>query len=158
MRDPEEKEFEKGLRYCIRLLSLRARTEHELEVRLKERGYDEGVRHRILSRVKHDKLTDDLEFSKEWVEYRIRSARVSVNLLRAELKRKGIDERTVEEAFRDKADLLDDRKNAAGLIKEKLSGSGSGVSGDVKLKAKLYRLLVGKGYDPETAEEAVSGE
>ena len=137
----------------MRLLSLRARTGFEIESRLQEKGYSSEIIGQIVAFLKKDGLIDDLNFSKEWIEYRLNENPRGVALLRAELSKKGVSENIVEKALQAKKDDLDEKSIAVALIKNKLKRQKE--IPELKLKARLYQFLVRKGFDSETAEEAI---
>ena len=148
-----EKELERGKSYCARLLSLRPRTEKEIDTRLEGRGFSPALRGRILLSLKKAGLVDDLVFAKEWIDSRTRTSPRGRSLLAEELRKKGVSPGVIEQALSGSMDDLDERSLAAGLVKKHLQKTGQR---DIKLKAKLFRLLVSRGFDPELAEEVIN--
>jgi regulatory protein len=144
-------ELKKGKAYCLRLLSLRQRSEREIDERLKGKGYREGVRKRLLDLLKKDGLVNDRKFAEAWIDSRLRSNPKGKRVLREELKNKGIQKEIIERVFTEKAGQLDERTIAAGLIRKKLSKPGIE-------KGKLFQYLLRRGIDPEAAEEAINDE
>ncbi len=153
MDKKEERSFNKGKRYCLRLLSLRARTEREIEERLKKAGYGDHLTKKILDSLKKEDLVDDLDFAREWIDWRMRENPKGRRLLVEELRKKGIDDRVIETALEEKRVILDDVKIAQSIIENRLSAEDAGKL--EKVKAKVFRLLISKGFDPETAESVI---
>ena len=144
----------KGKSYCLRLLSLCPRTEHELRSRLKNSGYKEPGIDRILDTLKGAGLVDDLKFALEWVELRMGSSPRGARLLETELRNKGVPGTVIEEVVKKAFTVLDERTVAIDLVKEKMRGY-EGIS-DNKLKGKLFQFLLRRGFEEEMAEEAIN--
>ena len=154
-RDRDEN-LKKGKKYCLRLLASRPRSEYEIETRLKSSGYADTERGRILEELKNAGYVDDLEFAKEWISSRMRSNPRGARLLAEELKSKGVPENIIRKALTIKSGDIDERQVVLELVRGGLRTAGS--SPEVKLKAKLYRTLIRKGFDPEIIEDIVTSE
>jgi regulatory protein len=50
---------------CLRLLTARARTRAELSGQLAKRGYPDDVSDRVLDRLAHASLVDDVDFARQ---------------------------------------------------------------------------------------------
>ena len=146
-------ELKKGKAYCLRLLSLRPRSEREISTRLKGKGYGDEARKRLLDLLKRDGLVDDLKFAKNWIDSRLRANPKGKRALRQELKEKGVQKDIIEKVFSEKAPQLDEKRIAAGLIKKKLSKEKPDID-----KGRLFQYLLRRGIDPEAAEEAINDE
>jgi regulatory protein len=149
-----DKELKRGKAYCLRLLSLRPRSECEIEERLKSKGYSDKTKKQLLSLLKKDGLIDDVKYAGEWIDSRLGSNPKGKKALRIELIKKGIAREVIEQVFAEKAAVLDEKKIALGLIKKKLLKGGS--KPDKNAKGKLFQFLLRKGFDAETAEEVVN--
>jgi regulatory protein len=149
-------ELKKGKAYCLRLLSLRARTERELDTRLKGKGYTDADRKHLLDLLKGEGLVDDLKFTEQWIDSRLRENPKGKRALKEELRSKGVQDKIIEQAFSDKASQLDERALAADLVKRKISKDKR--TDQKKLKARLFQYLLRRGFDAETAEEAIDDE
>jgi regulatory protein len=149
-------ELKKGKAYCLRLLSLRPRSEREIDVRLKGKGYSGSVRKRLLDLLRSNGLVDDLKFAENWIDSRLRTNPKGKRALREELRSKGVQKEIIEEVFSKKEAQLDEKKIAADLIKKKLSKTKPGIAKPGIEKGKLFRYLMYRGIDPGTAEEAIN--
>ena len=146
-------ELKKGKAYCLRLLSLCPRSEREINTRLKDKGYGDEARKRLLDLLKLDGLIDDLKFAENWIDSRLRANPKGKRALRQELKGKGVQKEIIEKVFSEKASQLDEKTIASDLIRKKLSKSKPGID-----KGKLFQYLLRRGIDPEAAEEAIKDE
>ncbi len=95
--------FDAALRY----LSYRPRSEAELRTRLR-RKFDDSTIEQVLLKLKEQRLMDDAAFAQFWKENRQTFSPRSRRLLKLELRRKGVDLQTVDEALAG----LDDELNA----------------------------------------------
>lgn len=146
-----DKEFERGRSYCLKLLSKRARTEHEITLRLGEKGYSKSTVELLVTALKRKGLLCDARFADDWVQRRIEQSPRSRKFLASELKAKGVPESIVAESLTS-ADVPTEKELAISLMDKK---SLHGLS-EEKEKARLFRLLVGKGFDADLAEEVIN--
>src|SRR6478752_1892445 len=84
---------------CLRLLTARARTRAELAGQLAKRGYPNDVSDRVLDRLAHVGLVDDVDFAEQWVQSRRVNAGKGKRALAAELRTKGLDDEVITEAL-----------------------------------------------------------
>jgi regulatory protein len=101
-----------GQRRCLnaamRYLAYRPRSEAEVRQRLNKGGFDEGTREKALARLRELGLVDDAGFARFWKENRETFSPRSRRLTALELRRKGLDRETIEQA----TGGLDDAENA----------------------------------------------
>ncbi|UCC68926.1 MAG: regulatory protein RecX [Armatimonadota bacterium] len=133
---------------CLRLLGLRARSAGELRERLKSAGFADEVIASVLSDLGEAKLVDDEEFARSWVAGRQAAGGAGRRKLRWELRRKGISNeiiaRVVDEGIDDETEL----RQAMAVVQGRLRGQG--VEG--KARARLQRLLLGRGFEHTTVD------
>ena len=131
-----------------RLLSVRARTEHEIRDRLDTGGFEAPVIEQTVARLDELGLLDDLDFAREWI--RDRSARKSLGprALKSELALKGVGR-----------DVIDEALVAEGLDEEALAVDAASrwarkvARFPLREQAhKLKQMLLRKGFSPEAAE------
>lgn len=96
-----EDERERAMGQALLFLSYRARSEKEIRQNLKKHEYSEAAIERTLSRLRENRLADDGEFARAWVENRSAFRPRSRRALTMELRQKGLDEETVREAVSD---------------------------------------------------------
>lgn len=82
-----------------RLLSVRARTEHEVRRRLAEAGFGDAVVEQTITRLLELGLVDDLEFARAWIQERSARKSLGPRALQAELSAKGVPRDVVDEAL-----------------------------------------------------------
>ena len=76
---------------AFRYLSYRPRSEFEVKVRLRKRGFDELSIEKVLLNLREQGLVDDAAFARFWRDNRESFSPRSRAMLRRELKLKGID-------------------------------------------------------------------
>ncbi len=96
-------------------LSYRPRSEPELRIRLRRRGFTDSVIDSTIGRLRELGLMDDTAFAQFWKENRDYFSPRSQRLTRLELKRKGVADGIIDHVV----DTIDDEDNAyrAGLKK-----------------------------------------
>lgn len=94
-------EVHKATEAALGLLEVRARAARELETRLKQKGYEEGIIIQVLEKLRRLELVDDALFARQWVEARSRaegSRPMGRQRLRTELFQKGVAKEQIAEA------------------------------------------------------------
>ena len=143
----------KGKRYSLRLLTARSRSEYEVKRRLLKAGYDRTTSENVVSELKKENILNDTRFASEWVDSRLEFSPRAVEVIRAELEVKGVSDDVIGRVFEVKAEKLKDQVIARNLVKDKVA-SEKGLRGE-KLRAKVFRFLVSRGFSAELAEEMV---
>jgi regulatory protein len=136
---------EQALQYALRLISYRARSERELCQRLEQKGWDQTVIQETLDRLRQNGLLDDLQFAQDWIENRQSFRPRSARLLRQELRQKGLDEQTIQQALKE----LDEEAAAQALARrqaQRLKGAPARL-----FHQKLIAHLVRRGFSYELA-------
>lgn len=142
-RDEQETAFNRTLHY----LSFRARSEAELLTYLSEKGYSDSVSQIVMERLKAEGLISDKRFASDWIDNRVSFRPRSQFHLRAELRRKGIQDEIIDSALQ-RADL-DDLALAMEAGK-KLARRYLGSNWQ-DFRKKMIPALGRRGFDYETA-------
>lgn len=98
-RDTAEVAYEKALR----LLDYKPRTGQEIQKRLLEKGFDEGLIEDVMERLRNANLVQDQQFARMWVENRNASHPRSQRLIRYELIHKGVSDLFINNALAESA-------------------------------------------------------
>ena len=153
---PSEKTpFQRARDIAYRYLSHRARSSHEVEKRLRERGVDESTLRQVLESLQKDKYVDDRSFARQWVECRSRNRFIGPFRLLRELQEKGIGEEIRAEAVREFFRGPEEERDLALKAAEKRLRVSQGVEKE-KLKGRLSRYLTGKGFSSEAVYFAIN--
>lgn len=140
-------------RYAQLLLKYRPRSEFEIRTRLLRRHYDKSEIEDVISKLKKLDLLDDASFAKFWIQYRLSSNPRSKFLLKIELKKKGVSEKLIENAFELRTDL-DERALAYSLAQKKYRILKR-ESDLIKKKRRLYSYLQRRGFKYSLSKEVI---
>jgi regulatory protein len=140
---------------CLRLLTERARSRHELEQALRRRAVPEEAVRATVARLREVGLINDGEFAEQWVRSRHVHKGLGRHALVVELRRKGVADDVAGEALEEiDADVEESR--ARQLVERKLRGmvldSPEQRAGAVR---RLAGMLARKGYGSGIAYRVV---
>ena len=154
-RGPEADHEAVGRKILLDQLTGQARSRAELAAKLAAKHVPADVAEQLLDRFEEVGLVDDAAFAREWTQSRQASRGLARRALGMELRRKGIDPETVEEAL-DQVSGDTDRATAQALVRRKLRSLRE-VDDAVKVR-RLVGMLARKGYPAGTAYEVVREE
>ncbi len=150
--DAEEKAYERALNF----LSYRARSEHEIRVKLRDKEIPDAIITHVLDRLRERNYVNDLEFAQMWVrnreEFRPRSRRV----LQMELRQKGVAQDIIATVLTD-LDELSGALEVARKYERKLKGLES-FAARRKLMGHLGRRGYGFDVIREVTDQVVNAE
>ncbi len=106
---------------ALRLISNRPRTEKEIRERLARDEFDERIIDSILIKLRESGLVADTQYAKQWVENRNELHPRSQRLIRMELRKKGIEDETIDQVLKDSAEDPELAKQAANQYARKLT-------------------------------------
>lgn len=133
-------------------LAKRPRTEYQLREYLNRKGFPREEVDDVLKDLREVHYVDDLSFCKEYYEYGSSKGK-SINLIKYELQKNGIDGRVIEDALaaieeERNIDLQGEETRRALEMAENTARKNMG--GDTsKLPGKIGRRLKGLGYDSD---------
>lgn len=141
-REPDDRES-RARQICLRQLSLAPKTRAQLHEALTKRDIPADVAESVLSRFADVGLIDDAAFARAWVESRHYSKGLAGRALKAELRRRGVDEDDIKDAV---ATLGPDAEAEAArhLVERKLA-STKGQPAQARTR-RLAGMLARKGY------------
>jgi regulatory protein len=161
--------YAKGLRY----LAVRGRSEKEMRSYLEKavQSYLDRKRQevqeasgisavvdgsrlveKVLVQLRREGFVDDRKFAQDWVESRLRRGKRGPEVIRYELKVKGINEEIVAEVLTlSEGEGVD---SAARVLAEKYASRVKAKS-ELERKMKVKRYLLGKGFGWEVIERVV---
>jgi len=96
--------FHQCLKGAYRYLGYRPRSEAEMRQWLRRRGFGDETGERVLQELKNQRLVDDEAFARYWKENRQLHRPRSRDMVKLELKQKGIDPETADHVTRDMDD------------------------------------------------------
>jgi regulatory protein len=134
---------------AIKFISYRPRSRKEVVDNLKKHEVPEATIEEVLSRLEEIKLVDDVRFAEMWVDNRSDLRPRGRYALRAELRQKGLDDDTIEEAIAD----LDEHPLALAAAERKASRYAS--LEEHAFRQKLYGFLSRRGFSFDVIKPVV---
>jgi regulatory protein len=158
-------DFEKFYNSTLRFLSFRPRSEKEIREKLKRKKAEPLVIEKVIAKLKEQKLINDEEFARWWIEQRTSFRPRSLRLIKLELRQKGISDETVEDQISKIKDQIEnDLERAKRLVEKRikrfrnpsasLRASKFGMTREEKYQ-KLGSYLARRGFDWETIKESI---
>lgn len=95
----QEDEVKKAITAALNLLSFRPRASGELQRKLREKGYSAESAEAAIKRMLELGYLNDADFADRWIENRQEHKPRSRKLLQQELRQKGIDSDTIDDAL-----------------------------------------------------------
>ena len=137
----------------MNLLKERPFTEHELRDKLKKGYYPEAVIQVAMDYVKSFRYVDDFQFACDYIESHKET--LSRRKLECKLRDKGIDEKTIRDAFdqSNAEDPLDEEAQIRALLQKRRY---SEIAADPKEKAKTVNFLLRRGYSYGTVRKIMA--
>ena len=143
-------EFEAAYQKATRLIGYRQRTQHEVQIKLNQKGFSDEIIHQVLERLQRANLIQDQQYARMWVENRNALHPRSQRLIRFELKNKGLSEQMIDEAL---VDCEDDEKMALRAA-EDYSRKLKKTDRD-QFRKRLSAYLARMGFSYETARPVI---
>jgi regulatory protein len=140
---------------CLRLLTGQPRTRAELATALAKRGVPAEAAEQVLGRFTEVGLIDDAAFATAWVDSRHAGRGLGRRALAAELRRRGVDDRTTADAVAT-LDPGTEEATARALVRRKLR-----TGGDLTPEARARRvigMLARRGYSADLVRRLVREE
>jgi regulatory protein len=134
---------ERARSICLRLLTGTPRTRRQLADALRKREIPDEAVEQVLDRFEEVGLIDDAAFADAWVDSRHHSRGLARRALARELRTKGVDQATVDEAL-GRLDPDQEAETARALVDRRLR-STRGLPRDKRLR-RLAGMLARKGY------------
>lgn len=138
---------------ALRIVERSCKTEDEIREKLLLKEYDENSINVTVEFLKEYSLIDDEKYAKTYVKDRMK--REGKNKIKYSLKRKGINEEQILEAISN-IDSDEEEEIARKLAIKKYNVLTKRESDKLKLKQKMTRFLVSKGYNYELANRVIN--
>jgi regulatory protein len=146
MNDARQKAFERALKS----ISVRERTEHEVDEFLRRRGYEDEVIADVIGALREERLIDDAGYASRFAEDRRLLDRWGNERIARDLERRGVARELVDQALAGHG-----RDDELALAIELLDRRFPMPFDGDRERDKAWRMLVRRGYEPELAYSAV---
>lgn len=148
----EEDNYIKCKNSALRVIERTYKSEKELVDKLSLKGYDDHIIKRTINFLREYNLLNDSNYAKMYVKDRSKSQ--GKKKIKYTLIQKGIDENIIEEEL-EKLDNDEIREVVHEMALKKYRILSKRESDDYKLSQKLYRFLMGKGYEYDLIKDVV---
>ena len=145
----QEDEFHRVYERAAKLIAHRPRSETEVRRRMERQGVAPDLIERVIERLTSVGLLDDARFAQLWVENRETFRPRSRQMLRYELRQKGLDDETIAQAL----EQVDEEESARRLALQR--GRRLSRLDWPTFRRKLTGYLARRGYSYELAHRAV---
>lgn len=137
--DEKQRAYESALRF----LSYRPRSRAEVEERLEEKDVPRAVAEYVVERLQEEGYLDDDEFARFWVQNRESFKPRGLRALQYELRRKGLDDETIERAVSE----LDEEESAWRAVENRLPRWADLPERELRTRIGGYLARRGFSYD-----------
>lgn len=150
-------EVHKATEVALGLLDVRARATHEIETRLRGRGYEDAVITQVVEKLQRLGLLDDAQFAAQWVEARSRSGGsrpIGRQRLKTELFQKGIAKEEIADAI-GHISASDETNLALEVARKKVRSIPADPEARIAEQRKLIGFLQRRGFGWEAIKAAM---
>ena len=148
----DEDNYIKCKNSALKIIERTYKSEKELRDKLVLKGYDDHIIKRTINFLREYNLLNDTNYAKMYVKDRSRNQ--GKNKIKYKLIQKGIDENIIEEEL-NKIDKDEIKKVVYEMALKKYRVLSKRENDNYKLTQKLYRFLMGKGYDYDLIKDVV---
>jgi regulatory protein len=148
-----EEEKNKSLNYSLKLLSFKQRTKKELKNKLGEKGYEDDIIEETVKKLVDIGYIDDEKYVMYFIKEKTRLNKLGRNKIKFQLINKGIDNDIIEAGLEElEEDVV--LQNALELVKKRVTRLNH--LSEIEKNQKLYRFLLGKGYDYSIIKKVIN--
>lgn len=144
-------EKEKALQSALRFIGYKQRTESEVIKKLNQLECSAEIIESVILELKEKRYLDDGEFASQWIEIRGETKPRGRNLLKMELRRKGIAGEIIEAAIKNAPDEMD---MAVSLGKKYLKRYSS--INDVEFRKKMTGILSRRAFPYSIVNDTIN--
>lgn len=134
---------------AYKFLGYKARSEKEVRDKLIKENYPQEIIDRIIELFKHYNYINDENYTKAYINNRIKFKPRAKRMLKYELAQKGIDSDTIENII--DSSNIDETDIAINLLQKKLKNK---KDIEQKEKQRIYNYMLRRGFDYETINKA----
>jgi regulatory protein len=145
-----QEELNKAQAYALMLLGYRERSLREIEMRMRQKGYEEKLVEKVVKYLKDRNLINDKRFTQLWAESRIKKGYGRWRI-QSELEQKGVNREIGDEILKDLYSGIDEVQVALDLVEKKRWVSKE----PLRLTERVSNLLRRRGFSFEVISNVV---
>jgi len=138
--------------YAFLLLKFRLRSENELKLRLRQKGFSEELSQDTVNFLKDKEFIDDRVFARSWVAARLKRP-FGLRKIRQELVQKGLDQEIIENSLSQVKEDYHESQIVSQLAQQRYSKL-KGIE-PLKAKARVYAYLIRRGFASDIVSDIV---
>ncbi len=138
--------------YAFYLLKFRNRSQYEIETKLKEKKYSDGIIEQTIDYLKKARFIDDRRFARDWIKARLNKP-FGLKRISFELKHKGVDEEIIQGAVNEIKDTFLEEALVLSLAQKQTAKYGN--IEPLKVKQRLFGFLSRRGFSMEAIQKAI---
>jgi len=138
-------DLHQAMQKAYRLLALRAHSAHEIEKKLRERGFPAAVIKEALEKLFELKYLDDDFFASQWVRNLATNKLWGNRKIFASLQEKGVAAHLIDKAIEEVRQEIPEEEAIVLLIKKKITGKKINLQ-DIKEKRRILQNLLARGF------------
>ena len=146
------RQYRAALDRAVGYLAARARSRREIEQKLLQVGYRPCTVEMVLYKLEREKLLDDADFARQWVESRVHH-NLGRSRIAQELRRKGVSADDAEAAL--SSIVAEDQLVGAAALAEKAAARIKPGEAVRKAHNRIAAMLARRGYGWDIAKEAL---
>ncbi|MDF2545470.1 MAG: recX [Anaerosolibacter sp.] len=150
-----EEEQHKANNYAFKLLSYRGRTKQEMEIKMKEKGYEASVVEKTIAFLQSNNYINDEDFASSYIRDKVNIQKLGKMRIKQELYQKGIDKNIIQEAISEQIDHEDELETALNLGRKKLDSTYRNDDKNAQYR-KLGSFLQRKGFDYDVIKKVLN--
>ncbi|BBJ27514.1 regulatory protein RecX [Athalassotoga saccharophila] len=140
----KQKNLDNARKDAFRLIKIRARSEHELYTRLKEKGYSQEILDQVIDELKKKGFLDDLKFAKLFASDQIELKFKGPKYIEYELKNFGVKEEIIASVIKE----ISDSNFKEIFIRFKKAHKNDNED-------EIFEKLIKRGFDPYTVKKTL---
>lgn len=145
--------LKKAKDYAFLLLKFRSRSEKEIYMRLKKKGFDRETIQETLSYLKDNNFINDISFANAWIESRLKKP-IGLIRIRKELRLKGIDDKIINRKIDELKDRYFEQDIVKKIAKEKFNRLKNREPD--KAKRRIFSYLMRRGFSADTVWDTLN--
>lgn len=151
----EEEEQQKANNYALKLLSYRGRARHEMEKKMKEKGYEAQTIEKTIAFLQTHNYINDEDFAASYVRDKRNIQKLGKMRIKQELYQKGVDKTIIQGAIDEQIDPEEELEAALNFGRKKLDSTYRNDDKNAQYR-KLGSSLQRKGYDYDIIKKVLS--
>ncbi len=142
----------RAIQIIERLLKFRNRSEQEMRLRLRKHRIPEGVVDQIIKDLKRSHIVDDRQFTKDWINSRLRKP-FGFRRIFIELKKKGINDGLINEELKAASNAINEEEIVRDIAKKRLPYYKNCQR--LTAKRRLYEYLTRRGFSLSIIQKVI---